>query len=125
MSPILKKTVSVFTAYRDGLEEGFDLDRDTLLRTHKIRAGSTRAYVELSEEEVGVVEGRLHRWWVEPGNPGGTKLHWVCPQCGQEQWGDWDPEVPNPCLWYSNCPCIGKWLIQWHGGSEHSCNDAE
>jgi hypothetical protein len=70
MSPIAKETVLVFTAYRDGLEEGIDLDRETLVRTHKIRPGSTRKYVRVSEEEVGVIVGRLLRWWEEPGGSG-------------------------------------------------------
>ncbi len=117
MSPIAKETVLVFTAYRDGLEEGIDLDRETLVRTHKIRPGSTRKYVRVSDEEVGVIVGRLLRWWEEPGRSGGTKLHWACPQCGQEQWGDWNSKVPNPCLWYSNCLCVDKWLIHWQAES--------
>ena len=113
MSGIVRKTVLVFTAFRDGRETGIDLDRDALVREHKIRAGSSRACVKAADETVGVIEGHLHRWWFQPGNPGGTKLHWECPQCGLEQWGDWNPAVTNPCLWYSDCRCVGKWLISW------------
>jgi hypothetical protein len=108
---ITTRLITAFTAFHGGREKGIDLDRDTLVRDFKIKADSTRWQVKASEEFVGVVEGKLFKWWEEAGHPGGTKLHWVCPGCGREDWGDWTPGVSNPCLWYSNCPCIGKWLI--------------
>jgi thioredoxin len=105
------KRVTVFTAYRDGRELGIDSNGEALIRTFKIEAGSARAQVSASEEAVGLVEGKVLTW-----SAGATKLHWVCPKCGLQQWGDWTPDVPNPCLWYSNCPCIDKWLIHWEVG---------
>ena len=113
MPELVTKVVAIFTAFRDGREQGFEVDRDVLVRKFRMRGGSTRASVVESEDAVGVVDGRLFKWWEEPGNPGGTKLHWTCPRCGQHQWGDWRPEMPNPCVWYSDCPCIGKWMIDW------------
>ena len=41
------------------------------------------------------------------------KLHWVCPKCGKQDWGDLPADEPNPCLWFSNCPCVGKWIINY------------
>jgi hypothetical protein len=118
MPEISTRFITVFIAFRDGREKGIDIDCDALARSFKIRANSTRWQVRTSEEAVGVIEGKLFKWWEEPGNPGGTKLHWVCPRCGREDWGDWTPEVSNPCLWYSNCSCIGKWLIHWSGKAQ-------
>ena len=115
MPEIITKIITIFVAFRDGREQGIDLDRDALVHDFNIRDGSTRAHVRAAEEAVGVIEGELFAWWEEAGNPGGMKLHWVCPQCGLEQWGDWTSKEPNPCLWYSDCRCIGKRLIYWHG----------
>ena len=112
---IATKLVTVFTLFRNGHEKGINLERDALIHEHRIRENSARTQVRISEEVVGVVEGKLFKWCEQPGNPGGTKLHWVCPRCEREDWGDWTPNVPNPCLWYSNCPCIGKWLIHRSG----------
>lgn len=107
------KTITVLKVFRNGREKGMGLDRDALVRDFRLKKGSSRAYIESSEEVVGIVEGEILKWWEEPGSSGGTKLHWVCPQCGLQQWGDWTVEVPNPCLWYSDCPCIDKWLVHW------------
>lgn len=115
MPEVATQVIMVFVAFRDGREKGIDLEREALVRDHKIKDGSPRAFIRATEEAVGVIKGELFRWWQEPGNPGGIKLHWVCPRCGLEQWGDWRPEVPNPCLWYSDCRCIDKWLIHWTG----------
>jgi hypothetical protein len=111
MPEINTRRITIFTAFHGGREKAIALDRDDLVRGFKIKANSTRWRIETSEEVVGVVEGKLWKWWQEPGNPGGTKLHWACPVCGKEDWGDWTPEVSNPCLACSVCPCIDKWLI--------------
>jgi hypothetical protein len=85
MPEVTTKVITVFVAFRDGSEKGINLDRDTLVRDFKIREGSTRAHVRAFEGAVGVIEGELFKWWEVPDNHGGTKLHWVCPQCGLEQ----------------------------------------
>jgi thioredoxin len=112
-SAITTDMVRVFTVFRDGRPFAIDLDRDALIRNH----GSDRAFgedsVKASDERVGIVAGEIHKWWDEPENPGGAKLHWKCPRCGLQQWGDWTIGTRNPCLWYSDCGCIDKWLIRW------------
>ena len=106
-------SVTVYEARRDGCPLGFELDRDSLIAAFKIRPDSRRTVVEVSEQVVGVVDGELVDW--NAGHPGSprVKLHWTCPRCGLQQWGDWSSAMPNPCLWGSDCPCIDKWLIHW------------
>ena len=113
MSRTELRTVTVYEASRDGRPLGFSLDHESLADEFKIRPTSRRATINAYDEEVGVVQGDLVDWNPEQlGNPR-LKLHWICPQCGMQQWGDWSRLVSNPCLWGSDCDCVNKWLIHW------------
>lgn len=64
-------------------------------------------------EQVGEVRGEIFDWTAGGGWAKHLKLHWTCPGCGYQDWGDYLPETPNPCLWFGNCACVAKWLISY------------
>jgi hypothetical protein len=64
-------------------------------------------------EQVGKITGQIYDWVAGGGWAKHLKLHWKCPECGYEDWGDWIPGTQNPCLWFGNCKCVDKWLISY------------
>ena len=62
---------------------------------------------------VGEVRGQISDWNAGGGYAKHLKLHWTCPACNFEDWGDWLPGTPNPCLWFGHCHCADKWLISY------------
>ena len=76
-----------------------------------------RSMILRHEEKVGAVRGEVHNWSAGSGFARRIKLHWVCPKCGKQEWGDLNADEPNPCLWFSGCPCVSKWLISYDADS--------
>src|SRR5437016_5073036 len=112
MAEIAKQYVTVFEFQRRGEPQGIGLSADELMRAFPHAQGNRLFEVVCYEEQVGAVVGEVCDW-----NRSGCalhlKLHWRCPSCEMQQWGDLLPGTPNPCLWYSACQCIDKWLISY------------
>lgn len=100
--------VMVWRISRRGTLEAIGLSPDEFQRPRRGRY-SISSRVEL----VGEVRGQIYDWVAGGGWAKHLKLHWVCPKCGYEEWGDWLPGTPNPCLWFGNCGCVEKWLISY------------
>jgi hypothetical protein len=107
------RRIVVYEAFRDGKPLGIDLDPRVLTKRFKLRPRSSRSIVKEGSQAVGLAFGEVIDWDA-CGGSGGRKIHWICPRCGKKQWGDWSSDVTNPCLWYSDCNCVDKWLITWN-----------
>ncbi|ADB18704.1 hypothetical protein Psta_4051 [Pirellula staleyi DSM 6068] len=114
MTAIQHLRLKVYSARRRGRLIGIAGDRESLLRLCNIKRHQSRLWtIESVEQLVGVIQGKVFDWNEGAAKPPRWKLNWLCPDCKQKQWGDWSSDVPNPCLWYSECRCIDKWQISW------------
>ena len=55
-------------------------------------------------ESVATAAATAHDWSAE-GGCGGVHLHYECPYCGAEHYGDDDPADELPFLWFAECTC--------------------
>lgn len=114
MTAISVTTLTIFSAACGGRPLRFDVDRENLYRGLGIAPDTEGITVSQRDELVGVITGELVDWNAGKPGPARFKLHWVCPQCGQEQWEDWVHDSSEQLLCGSDCQCIDKWLVQWH-----------
>ena len=63
-----------------------------------------------TSETVPVVSTVAHDWSAE-GGCGGIHLHFKCPVCGTDRYGDDDPTDNLPYLWYAEC-CVDVILVE-------------
>jgi hypothetical protein len=62
---------------------------------------------------VGVARGTVFDWSKRGGHSFTLKLHWNCPQCGQQWWEDFTDQSANPHFGASGCDCADWWLVEW------------
>ena len=110
MAQIIRKLITVFEFRFRGHILATALSAQELRRECPRRL---RAKIVSHEESVGIIQGEVHDWNKGGGQARHLKLHWNCPQCGHHHWGDLIPGETNPCLWFSECKCIDKWLISY------------
>ena len=114
MANISFQNVTVYELRRKGRPLAIGLSLDDLFSDCDLSHG-TRLKCDVVQyvEQVGEIVGEV-RDWNESDSPPQLKLHWRCPKCEAEQWGDFRADMLNPCLWYSECRCVGKWLISYN-----------
>jgi hypothetical protein len=104
-------TVEVFQLRRKGRPVAFALSVGAI-RSQIPTCGT--GYEVVSEwQVVGTVEGRVFDWSKRGGHSFTPKIHWNCPQCGQEWWEDFTENTENPHFAASGCACVEWWLVHW------------
>lgn len=104
-------TVEVFQLRRKGRPVAFALSEGAIRSQIPTRG---TGYEVISERQVvGTVEGRVFDWSKRGEHAFTPKIHWNCPQCGQEWWEDFTENIENPHFAGSGCACVEWWLVHW------------
>ena len=115
MGKLETKSVELFSLVRRGEVRAIALSR-TDLYDHSVRRRRDDEIV-VESIEVGLTRGEVFDWSKCGGHSFAPKLHWCCPNCGQEWFEDFDyAENCNPAFRASGCGCVRYWLIAWDPG---------
>ena len=79
----------------------------------QVSRGESGVQIVRRPESLGTANGQVLDWSKRGGHSLNPKLHWNCPQCGQEWWEDFVGDVENPYLAGSGCNCVDLWHVHW------------
>ena len=62
--------------------------------------------VTTKAERVGIADGEVLDWSKRGDHSFQPKLHWLCTQCDQQWWEDFEGNVENPHFAAPGCECV-------------------
>ena len=113
MSDFAIKTIDVLYLRRHGHLIAVGLTEDELYTVAPSLRTDYDKQVVTVPERVGIAHGEVCDWTKRGGHSFKAKLHWNCPQCGQQWWEDFAGDLANPHFASSGCTCADHWLVHW------------
>jgi hypothetical protein len=112
MGELTTETIEIFHLSQNGCEVAFGRS-ELEVRAH-IKNEKSGYEITSSEHQIATADGTVYDWSIRGGHSFNLKLHWNCPKCGVQHWGDFVSDVANPYFTTSDtCNCVGYWLIRW------------
>ena len=112
MGALTLLTVDVFHLTRGGRPFAWALSESEL--REEFGKDDPRVQLVRQPTSVCVVTGEVLDWSKRGGHSFNPKLHWNCPQCGQDWWEDFfGVDVANPFFAGSGYACVEWWLVHW------------
>ena len=107
------RIIDVWYLHRRGRLIACGLSEDDLYQAAPSMRSDTDKEVTVVGERFGIAHGEVLDWTKRGGHSFNPKLHWDCPQCGQQWWEDFVGDVDNPLFAGSGCKCVAYWLVHW------------
>jgi hypothetical protein len=106
-------TVDVQYLYRHGQLIAFGLSDNDIYSIAPTLRHDDEKEVIIKHERVGNVCGQVFDWTKRGGHSFNPKIHWYCPNCGQQWFADFTGSMPNPVFEASGCACVPNWFVHW------------